>query len=162
MKKSVQEQKEQKDNSEDEDSDIEQMSRVSCAKEEAQLNANPLEIVFINSNITKCSGCDLRYQDNEPREPYDLVFKIHMHWMRPSRCGTIWARSNRKTQAFFHLCDMACVKSVEELKWRNISKKDIYMTNKTLSELSPMHVHLLKELKHWQFIKQNRDAVIHS
>ena len=153
-KKSVQEQKEQKDNSEDEDSDIEQMSRLPRAKDEAQLNANPLEIVFINGNITKCSGCDFRYQDNEQREPYDLVFKICMHWMRPFRCGTIWARSNRKTPTFFHLWDMACVKSVEELKQRNISK-DIYMTNKTLSELLPMHVCLLKELKHLQFIKQN-------
>ena len=85
-----------------------------------------------------------------------------MHQMRPFRCGTVWARSKRKTTAYFHLCDMACVKSVDELKKRNISKKDIYMTNKTLSELSPMHVCLLKELKHWQFIKQNRDAVIHS
>ena len=154
-KKSVQEQKEQKDNSEDEDSDIEQMSRVPHAKEEAQLNANPLEIVFINGNLTKCSGCYFRYQDNEQRERYDLVFKIRMHQMRPFRFGTIWARSNRKTLAFFHLWDMACVKSVEELKQRNISKKDIYMTNKTLSELSPMHIHLLKELKHRQFIRQN-------
>ena len=73
-KKSVWEQKGQKDNSEDEDSDIEQMSRVPHVKE-AQLNANPLEIVFINGNITKCSDCDFRYQDNEQREPYDLVFK---------------------------------------------------------------------------------------
>ena len=82
-----------------------------------------------------------------------------MHWMR---LGPIWARSNRKTPAFFHLQDMTCVKSVEELKQRNIGKKDTYMTNKTLSELSPMYVHLLKELNHWQFIKQNQDAVIHS
>ena len=82
-KKSVQEQKDQKDNSEDEDSDIEQMSRVPHVKEEAQLNTNSLEIVFINGNITKCSGCDFRYQDNEQRELYDLVFKICMHWMRP-------------------------------------------------------------------------------
>ena len=64
-KKSVQEQKKQKDNSEDENSDIEQMSRVPHAKEEAQLNANTLEIVFINGNITKCFGCDFKYQDNE-------------------------------------------------------------------------------------------------
>ena len=84
-----------------------------------------------------------------------------MHRMRPFRRGTIWARSNRKTPAFFHLWDMACVKSVYELKQRNISKMDIYMTNKTLSELSPMHIPLLKELKHWQFIKRNQDAVIH-
>ena len=82
--------------------------------------------------------------------------------MRPFRCGTIWARSNKRTPAFFYLWDMVCVNSVEELKQRNISKKDIYMTNKTLSESSPMHVHLLKELKHWQFFKQNQDTVIHS
>ena len=62
---------------------------------------------------------------------------------------------NRKTPALFHLQDMACVRSVDELKQRNISKKDIYMINKTLSELSPIHVRLLKELKHWQFIKGN-------
>ena len=61
--KIVQEQKKQKDNSEDEDSDTEQMSRVPHAKEEAQLNANSLEIVFINGNITKCSGWDFKYQD---------------------------------------------------------------------------------------------------
>ena len=146
-KKSVQKQKKQKDNSEDEDSDIEQMFQVPHVKE-AQLNVNPLEIVFINGNITKCSGCDFKYQNNEQRAPHDLVFKIHMHQMKPFRCGTIWARSNRKTLALFHLQDMACVKNVDELKQRNISKKDIYMTNKTLSELSPMHVHLLKELKH--------------
>ena len=84
-----------------------------------------------------------------------------MHQMRPFRHGTVWERSNRKTPAYFHLCNMACVKSIDELKKRNISK-DIYMSDKTLSELSPMHVHLLKEPKHWQFIKQNRDAVIHS
>ena len=76
--------------------------------------------------------------------------------MKPFCGGTIWAQSNRKTPAFFHLHDMACVKSVDELKKRNISKKDIYMSNKILSELSPMHVHLLKELKHWPFIKCNR------
>ena len=75
-----------------------------------------------------------------------------MHQMGAFRCGTIWARSNRKARAFFHLWDVACEKSVDELKQRNISK-DIYMTNKTLSELLPMHIHLLKELKHWQFIK---------
>ena len=68
----------------------------------------------------------------------------------------------QQEDTFFHLRGMACVKRVDELKKRNISKKDIYMTNKTLSKLSPMHVHLLKELKHWQFIKQNRDVVIHS
>ena len=104
------------------------MSRVPCAKVEAQLNVNPLEIVSINGNITKCSGCDFKYQNNERREPYDLVFKIWMHGMRSFRCGTIWARSNRKTPALFHLWDMAFVKSVDELKQRNISKKDIYMT----------------------------------
>ena len=63
--------------------------------------------------------------------------------------------------SFLHLHDMACVKGVDELKKRNISKKDIYMSNKTLFKLLPMHVCLLKELKHWPFIKRNRDAVIH-
>ena len=140
------------------------MSRFPHPKEEAKLNANPLEIVifFINGNITKCSGCDFHYQEKEQREPYDLVFNICMHQMRPFRRGTVWVRSNRKTPVYFHLHDMACVKSINDLKKRNISKKDIYMTNKTLSELSPMHMCLPKELKHWQFIKQNRDAVIHS
>ena len=59
------------------------MSRVPHAKEEEKLNSNPLEIVFINGNITKCSGCKFKYQDSERREPYDLVFKVHMHHMRP-------------------------------------------------------------------------------
>ena len=90
------------------------MSRVPHAKEEQKLNSNPLEIVFINGNITKCLGCSFKYQDSEGREPYDLVFKICMHHMRPFQGGTIWAQSNRKIP-------------------------DIYMSNKTLSELSPMH-----------------------
>ena len=71
-------------------------------------------------------------------------------------------KQQEDTSFFFHLHDMACVKCVDELKKRNISKKDIYMSNKTLFKLSPMHVHLLNELKHWPFIKCNRDAVIHS
>ena len=63
--KNKSEQKKQKDNSKDEDRDIEQMSRVLHAKEEAKLNAKPLEIVCINWNITKCSGCDFRYEEKE-------------------------------------------------------------------------------------------------
>ena len=38
---------------EEEDSDIENMSRVPRAKEEEKLNSNPLEIVFINGNISQ-------------------------------------------------------------------------------------------------------------
>ena len=75
----------------EEDSDIEQMSRVPHPKEEAKLNSNPLEIVFINGNITTCSGCNFKYKDSERREAYDLVFKICMHCMRPFHLGTIWA-----------------------------------------------------------------------
>ena len=142
--KARQKPKQQTANSKEEDSDIEQMSRVPCPKEEAKLNSNPLEIVFINGNITTCSGCNFIYRDSERREPYDLVFKIHMHCIRPFCRGTIWALSNRKTPAFFYLCDMASVKSVDELKKRNISKKDIYLSNKTLFKLSPMHVFLLR------------------
>ena len=56
-KKSVQKPKQQNANSEEENSDIEQMSRVPYAKEEEKLNSNPLEIVLINGNITKCLGC---------------------------------------------------------------------------------------------------------
>ena len=82
-KKSVQKPKKQNANSEDEDSDIEQMSRVPHCKERARLDVNPLEIVFINGNIIKCSGCEFKYNDNERREPFYLVFKIHMHCMRP-------------------------------------------------------------------------------
>ena len=100
-KKSVQKPKQQIANSEEEDSDIEQMSRVPCPKEDAKLNSNPLEIFFNNDNITTCSGCNFKYKDSERREPYDLVFKIHMHRMRPFHRGTIWAQSNRKTPALF-------------------------------------------------------------
>ena len=90
-KKSVQKPKQQTANSEEEDSDIAQMSRVPCPKEEVKLNSNPLEIVFINGNITTCSGCNFKCKDSERREPYDLVSKIHMHHMRPLCRGTIWA-----------------------------------------------------------------------
>ena len=65
------------------------MSRVPHAKEEEKLNSNPLKIVFINGNITECSGCEFKYQDSERREPYNLVFKIRMHCMRPFQRGTI-------------------------------------------------------------------------
>ena len=87
----MQKPKQQNANSKEEDSDIEQMSRVPCAKEEAKLNANPLKIVFINGNITKCFGCDFKYQENERREPHNLAFKIDMHHRRPFQRGTIWA-----------------------------------------------------------------------
>ena len=91
MKKSVQKSKQQTANRKEEDSDIEQMPRVPHPKERAKLNSNPLEIVFINGNITSCSGCNFKYKDSERREPYDLVFKIPMHCMRPFHRGTIWA-----------------------------------------------------------------------
>ena len=142
-KKSVHKPKQQPANSEEEDSDIEKMSRVPHPKEEAKLNSNPLEIVFINGSITTCSGCNFKYKDSERREPYDLVFKMCMHHMRPFHRGTIWA----------------CVKSADDLEKRNISKKDIYMSNKTLFKMSPMHVCLLKELKYSPFIKHNREAI---
>ena len=90
-KKSVQKPKQQTANSKDKDSDIEQMSRVPHPKEEVKLNSNPLEIVFIKGNITTCSGHNYKYKDSERREPYDLVFKICMHRMRPFHGGTIWA-----------------------------------------------------------------------
>ena len=90
-KKSVQKPKQQTANCKEEDSDIEEMSRVPHPKEEVKLNSNPLEIVFINGNITTCSGCNFKYKDSERREPYDLVFKICMHHMRPFCKGTIWA-----------------------------------------------------------------------
>ena len=89
-KKSVQKPKQHTANSK-EDSDIEQMLRVPCPKEEVKLNSNPFEIVFINGNITTSSGCNFKYKDSERRETYDLVFKICMHHMRPFCGGTIWA-----------------------------------------------------------------------
>ena len=102
-KKSVQRPKQQTANSKGEYSDTEQMSRLPYPKEEAKLDSNQLEIVFINGNITTCSGCNFKYKDSERREPYDLVFKICMHHMRPP-AEELFGHESTGRHQFFSIC----------------------------------------------------------
>ena len=58
-----------------------------------------------------------------------------------------------KTRAYFHVTDMACVHQIKELKAHKIRKGDIYMENKVYFELTTKHIKYLRQLEHWNFIK---------
>ena len=88
-----------------------------------------------------------------------------MHRPRPYPDGT-WHENQRKTPAYFHVTDLACVHEVEEFKACKIGKGDIYMENKVYFELTTKHIKYLQQLEHWNFIKMhaamlnNRDTNI--
>ena len=115
--------------SEDEDTETKQSDSVPTQKEKKKLQSNPLLITFINDQIKKCSGCETYFEPGDRRLPKDLVFKICIHRPRPFPDGT-WCKNRRKTPAYFHVTDMACVRRIKELKARKIGKGDIYMENK--------------------------------
>ena len=76
----------------------------------------------------KCSGCETYFEPGDRRLPKDLVFKICMHRPRPFLDRT-WHKNWRKTPAYFHVTDLACVLEVKELKACKIGKGNIYMEN---------------------------------
>ena len=108
---------------EEEDTDIKQSDSVPPQKEKKKLQTNPLLITFINDQI------------RDRRLPKDMVFKTCMHRPRPFPDGT-WCKNRRKTPAYFHVTDMACVCQIKELKACKIGKGDIYMENKVYFELT--------------------------
>ena len=94
--------------SEEEDTDIKQSDSVPPQKEKKKLQTNPLLITFINDQIKKCSGCETYFEPGDRRLPKDMVSKICMHRLRPFPDGT-WHKNRRKTPAYFHVTDMACM-----------------------------------------------------
>ena len=141
--------------SEDEDTETKQSNSVLPQKEKKKLQSNPLLITFINDQIKKCSGCETYFEPGDRRLPKDLVFKICIHRPRPFPDGT-WRKNRRKTPAYFHVTDMACVHKIKELKARKIGKGDIYMENKVYFELTTKHIKYLQQIQHWNFIKNAR------
>ena len=157
--KKVQERKQMKckhepiTSSEEEDTDTKQSDSVPPQKEKKKLQTNPLLITFINDQIKKCSGCETYFEPGDRRLPKDLVFKICMHRSRPFLDRT-WHKNCRRTPAYFHVTDLACVCKVKELKACKIGKEDIYMENKVYFELTTKHIKYLQQLEYWNFIKK--------
>ena len=138
--------------SEDEDTETKQNDSVPPQKEKKKLQSNPLLITVINDQIKKCSGCETYFEPGDRRLPKDLVFKIYIHRPRPFPDGT-WHKNRRKTPAYFHVTDMACVRRIKELKACKVGKGDIYMENKVYFELTTKHIKYLKQIQHWNLIK---------
>ena len=139
--------------SEDEDTETKQSDSVPPQKEKKKLQSNPLLITFINDQIKKCSGCETYFEPGDRRLPKDLVFKICSHRPRPFPDGT-WRKNRRKTPAYFHVTDMACVHRIKELKACKTGKGNIYMENKVYFELTTKHIKYLQQIQHWNFIKK--------
>ena len=125
--------------SEDEDTETKESDSVPPQKEKKKLQSNSLLITFINDQIKKSSGCETYFEPGDRRLPKDLVFKICIHRPRPFPDGT-WHKNRRKTPAYFHVTDMACVCRIKELKARKIGKEDMYMDNKVYFELTTKHI----------------------
>ena len=146
---------------EEEDTDTKQSDSVPPQKEKKKLQTNPLLITFINDQIKKFSDCETSCEPGDRRLPKDLVFKIYMHRPRPYPDGT-WHKNQRKTPAYFHVTDLACVCEVEELKACKIGKGDINMENKVYFELTTKHIKYLQQLEHWNFIKKMHAAMLNN
>ena len=117
--KKVQERKQMKHkrepstSSEEEDTDTKQSDSVPPQKEKKKLQTNPLLITFINDQIKNVLVVKhVYFKPGDRRLPKDLVFKICMHRPRPFSDRT-WHKNQRKTPAYFHVTDMACVHKVE-------------------------------------------------
>ena len=125
-------------------------------RELAHLQTQPLQIVFLTSQVKKCLGCTNYFTAAERKEPIDLIFMVFMQRPRPYN-NNQWGRAEWKSQAYFHTHNMECFGKFKELKC--LKRKDIYMTNNVYGQLTKGHISYLQELDMWQHIRHNRNII---
>ena len=148
--------------SDDTDSDDDLFGNVPKDVEEQKLATNPPCIVLMNALIQKCSGCHFRYTAPERWWPWDMVFRYLMYRLKPDGKGKM-EPDTKRTPAYFHTRDLACLPHLEELK--NIEMDDIYIyiyiyiyiiiyiyiyiykANGAIVTLACLHIILLKKQK---------------
>ena len=102
-----------------------------------------------------CSGYRVQFTDRKWKQPQDLVFRIQMNRQYP-KDGQI-KTSLKKSNVFFHMRDLGCVRQIKELAY--VECDHIYMTNADFLEFTCKHIDLLKKCHYWDYIKQNRQTV---
>ena len=91
------------------------IERVLQEKEKQHLASNPLVLLPITGRVHICSGCRVQFTDRERKQPQDLVFRIQMNRQYP-KDGQI-KTSLKKSNVFFHMRDLGCVRQIKELAY---------------------------------------------
>ena len=105
-------------------------------------------------NVAVCQGC--RKGFNDPKyfvPPTNLVFRYKMYRKWPTK-NNEWVYKDTKTYGYFHAEDMLCIRNFDEL--RNVSIKDVYMTNGTFLRLIDSHMKELDSRDHLEAILNTR------
>ena len=141
----------------DEDDDEEDDLHVPQRLEDEKLRSNPPTLMFINDQITICSGCDIKFKPCHRKAPKNIIFKYNTYRMRKDKRTGQWVKNYRKSPAYYHALDMGCIRAVDGL--RNHPRQDIYMDNKTFFALTDEHKKNLRKANFWDFILRSRAAV---
>ena len=135
-----------------EDEATNQNIAVPSEKERQKLLTNPLQIVFITKVVKKCSGCNELFDKQACKPPKDMLFMTRMHRNIPvkqkGQDKAKWVKNLKRTPAYFHMHDFACMNEVDELKQHKLKKKDLYIKNSVYSDLSKGNINFLKDLKY--------------
>ena len=129
--------------------------------EKIKIGQNPLEIVFINDKITRCSRCKIEFTANERKKPQDLIFKYKIFRSYPIGNGGM-RTSKYRSPAYFHAKDLGCLVCIEELKQRKLAVTDCYISNGTMHGLEKGHISVLRRHKLWDGLLKAREDLIDS
>ena len=119
---------------------------VNPLKEQAHLQTQPLQMIFLTAQVKKCIGCNTFFTPAERKEPVDLIFMVFMHRPR-SYTDKPWGRAERKSKAYFHIHNMGYFQRFKEVQ--KLKPDNIYMTNQVYGQLTKEHVSYLEKLHLW-------------
>ena len=68
-----------------------------------------------------------------------------------------WGRAERKSRAYFHICNIGSFQRFKELQ--KLKPEDIYITNQVYGQLTKEHVTYLEKLHLWDHIQQNQKQI---
>ena len=108
-------------------------------------------IVFINSQIKKCFGCDYEFSHDFTKEPHNMIIKMRSQRERPDGRGG-WVLNRFLSNAYFCLRDIACI----EKKNQGVGKQHMYMGNHSFNRISKEQKQILQDLGYWEEILRNR------
>ena len=79
---------------------LEEVNFVNPLRDLAHLQTQPLQIVFLTSQVKKCLGCTKYFTLAERKEPVDFIFMEFMQRPRPYN-NNQWGRAEGKAELIF-------------------------------------------------------------
>ena len=99
------------ESSSEEEIQIGQKGHVKKHIEKKKMNSNPPTYVQIQLIIKRCQGCRVPFDKSECIAPNDLVFCYVMRREYPDKENPgQWKVADKPGDAYFHSCDLACLK----------------------------------------------------